>query len=193
MASKNVESRQKIINKALDLFYNQGYKATGINQVISESGVSKNTFYYHFPSKDALCVTYLQEMDKNWRSLLKDKINKYKDLYDKLFAPIEFVKEWNINNNFRGCPFLNIASEVTDTDSSIRKEVIFHKDGFRTIIRELLKDIKKSDNRYSKIDISFFTDAYYVALEGSIAASQNYGETWPFETTRKNIERLLLA
>ena len=48
------EARQRIINTALELFYRQGYLATGINQVIAESGVSKNTFYYYFPSKDDL-------------------------------------------------------------------------------------------------------------------------------------------
>ena len=191
MMSNNIDSRQKIINKALDLFYNKGYKATGINQLISESGVAKNTFYYHFHSKDDLCVAYLQEMDRNWKNSLKQKINQYKDPYDKLFAPIEYIKEYDIENNFRGCPFLNIASEITDGMSDIRKEVAYHKDSFRSIIRGLLKDLKNSESKYSKLDISYLADSYHIMVEGAIKAGQSFQDAWPYDIAKKNLENLL--
>ncbi|MFQ5788574.1 MAG: TetR/AcrR family transcriptional regulator, partial [Thermodesulfobacteriota bacterium] len=165
----------------------------GINQITAEAGVAKNTFYYYFPSKDDLCVTYLKEVDRNWKRLLRDKINNYKTPYDRLFAPIDFTKEWNQKNNYRGCPFLNIASEIIDPDTDIRKEVIYHKDGFRKIIVELLEELKNSDDKYSNIDVPTVTDAYYLIIEGAISACQNYGEDWPFETARNNVEEKLLT
>ncbi len=190
-ASRN-EARDKIIKTACELFYRQGYLATGINQVIAEAGVAKNTFYYYFPSKDDLCVKYLQEMDRNWKGLLEDKINSYKTPYERLLSPIEFIKEWNLKNDFRGCPFLNIVSEVTDPNTDIRKEAIYHKDGLRKIIGELLEELKNSDDKYSDIDGPSVTDAYYLIVEGVISACQNYREVWPFEVARKNVERLLI-
>ena len=188
---KQRQAREKILNTARDLFYRQGYIATGFNQVIAESGVSKNTFYYYFPSKDDLCVAYLQEMDNVGIGLLKDKINSYKTPYEQLMAPLEFVKEWNNKHNFRGCPFLNITTEVTDITTNIRKEVIYNKDGFRSIIRELVKDLKNSDDKYSSIDVLFVTDAYYVIVEGAIVACQSYGDAWPYDIAKKNLENLL--
>ncbi|HVY55518.1 MAG TPA: TetR/AcrR family transcriptional regulator [Thermodesulfobacteriota bacterium] len=187
----NESAKKRIINKALELFYRQGYSATGINQVIAESGVSKNTFYYYFPSKDDLCVAYLQEMDTLWRKLVKDEISSGKKPLQRLLAPLEFLKKWNQDNKFRGCPFLNIVSEVTDSASNIRREVIYHKDGFKTIIRELVKDFKNSDAKYSDIDVSFVTEAYFLIAEGAIVTSQNYQSTNPFLVARKNIEKLL--
>ena len=184
-------AKQKIIDKALELFYRQGYLATGINQVIAESGVAKNTFYYYFPSKEDLCVSYLQEMDRHWIKLIKAAIHSNKKPLEKLFAPLEFLKRWNHDNKFRGCPFLNIASEVTDPASDIRKEVIYHKEGFKTIIRELVKDLKDSDNKYSDTDVPSVTDAYYLLSEGAIVTSQNFLDVAPFRTARKNIEKLL--
>lgn len=188
---KAQSAKQRIIDKAFELFYRQGYLTTGINQIIAESGVAKNTFYYYFPSKDDLCVSYLQEMDKHWRGEIKAKINTYKKPLEKLFAPLEFLKIWNQNNDFRGCPFLNIVSEVTDPSSNIRKEVIYHKEGFKTIIAELVKDLKNSEEKYKNIDATFVTEAYYLISEGAIVTSQYYRDPKPFLLARKNINKLL--
>ncbi len=105
---------------------------------------------------------------------------------------IEFVKEWNKKHDFRGCPFLNITMETTDIGTNIRKEVIYNKDGFRSILRELVKDLKNFDDKYSNLDVSFITDSYHVILEGAIVACQSYGDAWPFEKARKNIEKILM-
>ena len=190
-AIKNLGPRQRLLETALNLFYSQGYLATGINQVIEEAGVSKASFYDHFKSKEDLCVAYLQERHSRWSGWFKDKINEQKTPEDRFMAPIDFLDSWMEECNFRGCAFLNIASEVTDIQSNIRKEVIYHKDGLKAIIRGITKDLKNSDTKYKKLDVEFITDAYYVLIEGAIVASQNYGEKWPIEAARKSIEKLI--
>lgn len=184
-------SKQKIIDKSLELFYKQGYIATGINQVIAESGVAKNTFYYYFPSKDDLCVSYLQEMDNIWMEEIKSLINSHKKPKDRLLAPIEFLRKWNERNDFRGCPFLNIASEITDPMSSIRKEVIYHKERYKAIISELVKDIKRQVPDFEKINHKRITEAYFLLSEGAIATCQYSRDTKPFLKAQQSIERLL--
>lgn len=193
MGKKNtkVSAKQKIIDKALELFYKQGYLATGINQVIAESGVAKNTFYYYFPSKDDLCVHYLQEMDRKWMEEIKALISSHKKPKDRLFAPLEFLQLWNEQSDFRGCPFLNIASEVTDPASGIRKEVVYHKQRFKTIISELVKDMKSFERKLKKIDEKTVTESYFLLSEGAIATCQYSRDTKPFVKARQNIERLL--
>jgi len=47
-------ARQRILLTAHDLFYQEGIRATGIDRIIKESGVTKVTFYRHFPSKNDL-------------------------------------------------------------------------------------------------------------------------------------------
>ena len=189
--SKSAGPKQRLLETALNLFYTQGYLATGINQVIEEAGVSKASFYDHFKSKEELCVAYLQERHNRWSGWFKDKINEQKMPYDRFMAPIAFLDSWMEKCNFRGCAFLNIASEVTDIKSNIRKEVIYHKDGLKAIVREITKDLKNSDKRYKGLDVEFITDAYYVLIEGAISASQNYGEKWPIDAARKSIEKLV--
>jgi len=190
-ALKNLGPKQRIIETAVDLFYAQGYLATGINQIIEEASVSKASFYDHFKSKEDLCIAYLHERHNIFSGLLKEKISEYEAPLDKFLAPLAFLEYWMPECSYRGCAFLNIVSEITDVQSNVRKEVIYTKDGFKSVIRELTKDLKKSDAKYKNLDVEFITNAYYVLIEGAITASQIYGETWPVEETRKAIKKLI--
>ena len=185
------EARQRIIATALDLFYRQGYLATGINQVIAESRVSKNTFYYYFPSKDDLCVAYLQERHKIWMQWLSDHLKTKSSPYKKLISLFAFLEKWLRECDFRGCAFLNIATEVPDVNHRIRKEVVSHKNELRKLFRDLLADLKKSDKEYSGIDIPLLSDFFYVLFEGTISACQNYGDAALIEKARKSFDKML--
>ena len=185
------EARQRIINTALDLFYRQGYLATGINQVIAESGVSKNTFYYYFPSKDDLCVAYLQERHKIWMGWLLDHLNAKPTPYKKILGLFDFLDTWLRKCDFRGCAFLNIATEVPDVNHRIRKEVIQHKDEVRKLFHNLLSDLKKWGKEYSGIDVALLSDFLYVLFEGTISSCQNYSDAKLVEKARKSVEIML--
>ncbi len=189
--SKEISPRDRIVNTALDLFYNQGYLATGINQIIAEAGVSKNTFYYHFPSKEDLCIAYLRERHSIWSGWLKDKINKYDSPYDRFMAPLDFLEKWMQDCNYRGCAFLNIASEVPNLNSNIRREVIYHKNSLKALLLELTKELIRSNTKFNKLDEQLVGNSYYVIFEGAIVASQNFGEIWPVEAARGNIEQIV--
>lgn len=185
------EARQRIITTALDLFYRQGYLATGINQVIAEAGVSKNTFYYHFPSKEDLCVAYLQERHLIWMGWLYEKIDEYTSPRDRLLSVFEFLDSWLSGCHFRGCAFLNIASEVPDINHRLRQEVIEHKDELRKVLSSLLNDLKESAPEFSGLDVAFLADALYLLFEGLISACQNYGDAGLIAGARNHFVTLL--
>ena len=187
------EARQRIVDTALDLFYRQGYLATGINQVIAEAGVSKNTFYYYFKSKEDLCVAYLRERHKLWMGWLSETIAQHQAPYDRLLSLFDFLESWLRRCDFRGCAFLNIASEVPDINHRLRKEVVDHKDELRRVMRGLLEDLKKSDKHYSMIDAAFLSDALYVLFEGVISACQNYGDVEMVGAAKRNFLKLMTA
>jgi AcrR family transcriptional regulator len=187
------EARQRIVTTALDLFYRQGYLATGINQVIGESKVSKNTFYYYFPSKDDLCVTYLQERHKVWMGWLLDLLAAKPTPHKKLMGLFEFLDKWLRECDFRGCAFLNIATEVPDVNHRIRKEVILHKDALRKLFHHLLSDLKKTGGEYADIDVPLLSDFLYVLFEGTISSCQNYCDAGLVDKARKSFDKMLKA
>ena len=186
-----LSSRDRIIETANDLFYRQGYHQTGINQIIEESGVAKATFYSNFKSKDELAVQYLRERDRIDTNATKDMINNVKDPYKRYMSIIKGVLEYMKETDYRGCAFGNIAVEITDPDHPIRKEVKHHEDRFRSILKDVIKDLKNSGPKYKNLDVDQMVDSYHLIVEGAIVASKNYNDSWPIERAVKLIENLV--
>ena len=191
LSNKENTARDRIIDTALNLFYKQGYLATGINQIIAESQVAKATFYAQFPSKEALCIAYLQARHTIWMGWLIDSIQRNATPKEKLIGIFSFLKQWLQESNYRGCAFLNIISEVPRSDSEIRNEVIKHKNGLQKYIKETIIDMFDSDQGKFHIDPDKLAKTVYVLVEGAIVSSQNYNAIWPIETAQETVEILL--
>jgi AcrR family transcriptional regulator len=185
------KARERIIETALNLFYSQGYLATGINQIIAESNVAKATFYDHFPSKEALCLAYLQARHVVWMGWMEESLSSRKTAEQKLLGLFDFLIKWMSESDFRGCAFLNIASEIPSINTKIREEVIRHKNDLRNYLKKIAEDLVASNSTYAKLDAKNTSEMVYVLVEGAIVASQNYGEIWPIEAARRAVEELL--
>lgn len=93
---KNVRNTQgKIITAAWDLFYEQGYENTTVEEIIDKSGTSKGSFYHYFEGKDALLGSLSYIFDEEYERLqseIDDSMHSFdKLLYlnEKLFEMIE--------------------------------------------------------------------------------------------------------
>ena len=62
-------TREKIINTAWKLFYEEGFGETTINDILREADISKGTFYYYFRSKDDLLGTLSEILDREYERL----------------------------------------------------------------------------------------------------------------------------
>jgi AcrR family transcriptional regulator len=191
MSATENNPRQRIIETALRLFYQQGYRATGINQIIAEADVAKATFYSHFPSKEKLCVAYLQARHTIWMDWLGKHVDFQVSAPARVLAIFDFIQHWMSGCDFRGCAFLNIASEVPDLASEIRGEVVRHKDSLKEYIGSLVTELEHSGITLPDTDRQQLVNMLYVLAEGAIVASQNYGQVWPVASARDAAARLL--
>ncbi|MEO1444298.1 MAG: TetR/AcrR family transcriptional regulator, partial [Chloroflexota bacterium] len=126
--STNAGPRERILARAVELFFKQGYHGTGINQIIKEAKVAKASFYDHFGSKENLAVAYLELLSDRRIDLLDRVASDYDDPFEKVMSIFEYLKEWAEDKHHIGCPFLNIASEFPLEDNRIRETVRTHND-----------------------------------------------------------------
>ena len=96
MSKKNEKNTKgKIINAAWDLFYEQGYEDTTVEEIIDKSGTSKGSFYHYFEGKDALLGSLSYIFDEEYERLQQEMpedmkcIEKLLYLNHELFAVIE--------------------------------------------------------------------------------------------------------
>ena len=72
---RGANTRNQILQTALESFSGQGYEATGVAEICRRAGVSKGAFYYHFASKQALFL----ELLNRWLDGLNDQLSEMQD------------------------------------------------------------------------------------------------------------------
>ena len=183
---------ERILEVASDLFYTQGYRATGINEIIKKSGVAKATFYSHFPTKDDLCKVYLQGMREGEQQFVDSAIASAKTPMDRFLATLVSLEEWATMTKFRGCAFLNMASEIPDNNSPLRKEGTLLYNNIRQRVRETAKELIESDpEKYGHHDVDSLTDQYMVIFTGTVALVELYHDMGPIKQGVDTMRRLI--
>ncbi len=64
------DTRQTIIDVAVDLFSEVGYANTEIHDMLKRAGITKGAFYNHFPTKEAVAAAIIVEADLRTRDVI---------------------------------------------------------------------------------------------------------------------------
>lgn len=186
------EAYQRILATASDLFYRNGYRATGINEIIEKSGVAKATFYAHFPSKDALALAYVRAMNEVEVRGVEAGIKMHRGPYEKLIGLLQYLVPWSEKRDYRGCGYLNISSEVTDDAHPVRQESRNHYELIRTLVGDLMRDLKAARGKaWKDRDPARLTDEYLLLFAGGLSLAQVYHDSKPLHDAVSSAKRLL--
>ena len=134
--------RKKLLETAADLFYRRGIENVGINEVIDRSGAARMSLYYHFPSKDALILAVLDHTSEIRLKALEEANKKGKDKDPRsrlleVFRPMKGIVE---DEGFRGCAFINAATERANPADPIHERVARYKSDLRRIFSKLAQE-----------------------------------------------------
>lgn len=121
-------ARERILSTAHDLFYGDGIRATGIDKVIAASGVTKVTFYRHFPSKNDLIRCYLDYRHRLWIDWFRDALVRHGSARIGAMALLPTLEEWWSDARFRGCAFINAAVELGTSSNEVLEVSRIHKE-----------------------------------------------------------------
>jgi AcrR family transcriptional regulator len=106
--------RQRLLDAAADLFYRQGIGAVGVDLVSKTAGVSKRTLYQQFGSKDRLIA---ESLDAHGDAILGMYIpaeDPGASARQQILDVFDALSRWTAAETFRGCPFVNTATELAD-------------------------------------------------------------------------------
>jgi AcrR family transcriptional regulator len=112
--AKPSAARQRILETADRLFYEEGIHAVGIQRIVAEAGVTNVTLYRHFPSKDDLVAAYLERRSDFDHDQVDGIITKHEgDPRAALDELAEALTRDDFGQVSRGCPFINASAEFT--------------------------------------------------------------------------------
>lgn len=65
-------TRKRITEKAIELFKEKGYENTSVTDICKACGITKGTFYYHFPNKDEITFEFYENIYSDFSDILVD-------------------------------------------------------------------------------------------------------------------------
>lgn len=155
--------RERILQAADQYFYAEGIRAVSADRLIAEAGVSKVTFYRHFPSKDDLVLAYLQGRSALERDALERLRAEAGGACETFLAIARAIADLSCGPGFRGCPFINAAAEYADSAHPVRQAIEAHRLWFLGYLRELLAELGIDDHGTA-------AEQLYVLRDGAMVA-----------------------
>jgi AcrR family transcriptional regulator len=134
--AKDSAARERLLDAARRIFYAEGINTVGVARIVEEAGVTLATFYRHFPSKQDLILAYLQRVHDDFASRAAAAREAAKDPGDMLRLIGNNITAQLFEPGFRGCAFINAASEFEDPDGPIMRAVLTHRTWFHDLVRD---------------------------------------------------------
>jgi TetR/AcrR family transcriptional regulator, lmrAB and yxaGH operons repressor len=114
-------TRESIIEATCILLERQGYHATGLNQIVQESGAPKGSMYYHFPGgKEELTVAAIYRVGRLIAERIRESLNTVDDDAQAVRDFIRTMAHYVETADFRGGgPITTVALETAGTSSPL--------------------------------------------------------------------------
>jgi len=162
-------AHERLLRAADDLFYRQGVRAVGVEAVVERAGVNKMSLYRQFSSKDELVVAYLKRADARFFERFDASLAKHPgEPAKQLQQFFDDLTQRASASDYRGCPFVNVATEFPDASHPARACVADNK-------ARLVARLSELAAQAGAADAPALANALALVIEGVYAASQTYG------------------
>lgn len=173
--------KDHIIDTASQLFYINGYNATGINEIIAKAGIAKATLYHHFKSKEAICIAYLKLRHVNFMEPLKETVGKKETGKPQLLAVFDFLRELYRKGDLHGCWAIKTLGELPPENVEIRSVIQQQKKELLLFLGEVVGD---NIANISKAETEKISGGLYLLFESAITESHLHKNDWPIHLAR---------
>lgn len=140
--ARTTDARERAVQTASQLFRRQGYNATGLTQILEESGAPKGSFYFHFPDgKTQLAAEAVRASSAEVESLLRHLADKHAG------DPVAFVRAvaralgtWLEKSGYaEGCPVATVALEMAPVSPVLREACESSYAAWRAVFEDVLR------------------------------------------------------
>jgi TetR/AcrR family transcriptional repressor of nem operon len=172
--TKGERTRRRIVGHATQLIYDKGYRGTTIDDVIKAAGVTKGSFYFHFPSKEELgnaVIDYASSfvLEGIKEAFRQEELSPYQRLELMLHGVQALVEEAQCT---RGCILGNMALELSPINDGFRRKLAGVFKDWSSYIAGELKVMKESGELPQDLDTAAYADFMVSSLEGGIMMSK---------------------
>lgn len=120
MPAEVADTREALLEAALDLIMTRGYASFSFQDLADRVGIRKASIHYHFPSKGALGVALVRRLHDRMQGLWVDLEDRHRHVGDRLRAVVQGVCDLGCN---RICPIGSLHGELNALPEEVREAV----------------------------------------------------------------------
>jgi len=179
---------ERIFETARELFYREGIRAVGVDEIVTKAGVTKPSLYRSFKSKDDLVAAVLRQVEVGfWSRFESAEALHPGDAKAQMIAYFEGLSARSGGADYRGCALSNAAVEYPDLDNPGRQVSQEHKAQLRARLRAKAAEMGASDP-------DTLGDALMLLVEGVFTSSQMFdGDRKPAKAAVGAVKALIAA
>jgi AcrR family transcriptional regulator len=169
MTTKGNLTRQKIIEKSMQLFSVRGYFNTSIADVVKAAGLTKGGLYGHFRNKEEIWYAVYDECVRIWKSVVFDGVREISDP----LARIERVMDNSLKNYLGagvfegGCFLLNSLVDLAGQSPTMSGHVLKGFQGFSELLRQWLEEAESRGMLREGLNLGEIANFMVVSLNGA--------------------------
>jgi AcrR family transcriptional regulator len=183
--STKLRAADRIRQTARELFYREGIRAVGVEEIVTRAGVTKPSLYRSYASKDELAAEYLRDYEAAfWERFDSEKDRHPDDVRAQLLGYMQGLALRASTCDYRGCGLTNAAIEYPQPDHPARKVAQLHKRKLRARLVEMCKTMQARQPE-------LLADGLLLLIEGTYASGQTFGEHGPAATLVQVAETLI--
>jgi len=169
-------TRRKLLEAAAEAIHRNGFRATSVDSILSQTGVTKGALYYHFPNKRELGLAVLDEvyrvrMLERWGELAREDADPIEAIRALLRETSERMDRQDALQC--GCPLNNLAQEMSAVDDDFRRRIEAVFDAWRNLIREALERGQSQGAVRENVDTRKAAIFITSVMEGAIGTAKN--------------------
>ncbi len=173
------ERKSTIIKAAAALMYERGVRATGLEDVLVDSGSGKSQFYHYFSSKDDLVAAVL---DYQLLTVLGELGEFRLDTWSGIRTWFDALLEGQEQRGFRGCPVGSLAVELSacGPDMQLRVDDAFSR--WESALARGLASMRARRALDRSARPKFLAEATLAAIQGGYLLSTAHHDIGPMRT-----------
>lgn len=163
----------RIRETARDLFYRQGIRAIGVDEIVAKAGATKPSLYRSFASKDDLAAAYLRDYDRDYLERLEANAAEHPgDPRGEILAWMSNLGVRAVQPGYRGCGMTNAVVEYPDKANPAHQVALANKTALRARLTRLAGEMGAAKPEA-------LGDGLLLLMEGAYATGQLFGEGGP--------------
>lgn len=183
MARNAEDTRQRILDAARDEVLERGFAATSVDAIQETAGISRGTFFYHFPSKDALAQALIERHADEDRTLTNDILSRAEALAtDPLQQALVFLALWEelfqeTGAGEAGCLFASYTYEAGLVDERTHELIVGSIEHWREALGGKLEEaMRRHEPKAPGTDPYLIADVGYGVLQGAFILGRTFSD-----------------